>query len=60
MLRHLKEYGEQRSIPLVHFKRGADKDEMAKRSVMLRDMKSGEQTLVLVDELGGEIAKRIG
>lgn len=36
------------------------KDEMAKRSVMLRDMKSGEQTLVLVDEVGSEIAKRIG
>jgi histidyl-tRNA synthetase len=36
------------------------KDEMAKRSVMLRDMKSGQQTLVLADEVGGEIAKRIG
>ena len=36
------------------------KDEMAKRSVMLRDMKSGMQTLVLADEVGGEIAKRIG
>lgn len=36
------------------------KEEMAKRSVMLRDMKSGEQTLVLADEVGSEIAKRIG
>jgi len=36
------------------------KDEMAKRSVTLRNMKSGEQTLVLADEVGGEIAKRIG
>jgi histidyl-tRNA synthetase len=35
------------------------KDEMAKRSVMLRNMKSGEQTLVLADEVGGEIAKRV-
>jgi histidyl-tRNA synthetase len=35
------------------------KDEMAKRSVMLRDMKSGVQTLVLADEVGGEIAKRV-
>ena len=36
------------------------KEEMAKRSVTLRNMKSGEQTLVLADEVGGEMAKRIG
>jgi histidyl-tRNA synthetase len=32
-------------------------EEMAKRSVTLRDMKSGEQRLVLVDELGVDIKK---
>ncbi len=35
------------------------KEEMAKRSVTLRNMKSGEQTLVLADEVAGEIARRI-
>jgi len=35
------------------------KEEMAKRSVMLRDMKSGEQKVVLADEVGSEIAKSI-
>ncbi len=34
------------------------KEEMSKRSVTLRNMKTGEQTLVLADEVGGEIAKR--
>ena len=34
-------------------------EEMAKRSVMLRDMKSGEQKVVLADEVGSEIAKSI-
>jgi len=33
------------------------KEEMAKRSVMLRDMKSGAQRVVLADEVGSEIAK---
>jgi histidyl-tRNA synthetase len=32
-------------------------EEMAKRSVMLRDMKSGAQRVVLADEVGSEIAK---
>ena len=36
------------------------KEEMAKRSVTLRDMKSGEQKTVLADEVGGVIAKSIG
>jgi len=31
------------------------KEEMAKRSVMLRDMKSGKQTVVLADEIGKAI-----
>lgn len=35
------------------------KDEMAKRSVMLRDMKSGEQKVILADDVGSEIAKSI-
>jgi histidyl-tRNA synthetase len=35
------------------------KDEMAKRSVMLRDMKTGEQRVVLADEVGSEIAKSL-
>jgi histidyl-tRNA synthetase len=35
------------------------KEEMAKRSVMLRDMKSGVQKVVLADEVGSEIAKSI-
>jgi histidyl-tRNA synthetase len=35
------------------------KEEMAKRSVILRDMKSGEQTLVPADEIGAAIKKRI-
>ena len=35
------------------------KDEMAKRSVTLRNMKTGEQTLVLADEVGGDIVRRI-
>ncbi|MBU0684551.1 MAG: histidine--tRNA ligase [Thermoplasmatota archaeon] len=35
------------------------KEEMAKRSVMLRDMKSGEQKVVLADEVGSEIAKSL-
>ena len=35
------------------------KDEMAKRSVTLRDMKSGEQNVVLADEVSSEIAKRL-
>ncbi len=34
------------------------REEMAKRSVTLRDMASGEQTLVLADEVGGEISRR--
>jgi len=34
-------------------------DEMAKRSVTLRNMKTGEQTLVLADEVGGDIVRRI-
>jgi histidyl-tRNA synthetase len=36
------------------------KDEMAKRSVTLRDMKSGEQKVVLADEVGTIIAKSLG
>lgn len=35
------------------------KDEMAKRSVTLRDMKSGEQKVVLADEIGAEIRKAL-
>ncbi len=35
-------------------------EEMAKRSVTLRDMKSGEQRVVLADEVGGVIAKSVG
>jgi histidyl-tRNA synthetase len=35
------------------------KEEMAKRSVMLRDMKSGVQKLVLADEVGSEILKSL-
>jgi histidyl-tRNA synthetase len=35
------------------------KEEMAKRSVMLRDMESGEQTLVPADDIGAAIKKRI-
>jgi histidyl-tRNA synthetase len=35
------------------------KEEMAKRSVMLRDMKSGVQKVVLADEVGSEIAKSV-
>ncbi len=35
-------------------------EEMAKRSVMLRDMKTGDQMVVLADEIGSEIKKRIG
>ncbi len=35
------------------------KEEMAKRSVMLRDMKTGEQRVVLADEVGSEIAKSL-
>jgi len=34
-------------------------EEMAKRSVMLRDMKSGVQKVILADEVGSEIAKSI-
>ena len=33
------------------------KEEMAKRSVTLRDMKSGEQKVILADEVGSDIAK---
>jgi histidyl-tRNA synthetase len=36
------------------------KEEMAKRSVTLRDMTSGEQAVVLADNLGSEISKRKG
>jgi histidyl-tRNA synthetase len=36
------------------------KDEMAKRSVTLRDMASGEQTVVPADNVAPEIAKRVG
>ncbi len=36
------------------------REEMEKRSVTLRDMKSGEQTVVLADEIASEIAKRLG
>jgi len=35
------------------------KEEMAKRSVMLRDMKTGEQRVILADEVGSEIAKSL-
>jgi len=35
------------------------REEMAKRSVTLRDMKSGEQKVVLADEVAPEIAKRL-
>jgi len=35
------------------------REEMAKRSVTLRDMKSGEQKVVLADEVASEIAKRL-
>jgi len=35
------------------------KEEMAKRSVMLRDMKSGKQTVVLADEIGKAIQEAI-
>jgi histidyl-tRNA synthetase len=35
------------------------KEEMAKRSVMLRNMKSGEQKVILADEVGSVIAKSI-
>ncbi len=34
-------------------------EEMAKRSVTLRDMKSGEQRVILADEVGGVIAKSL-
>jgi len=36
------------------------KEEMAKRSVTLRDMKSGKQELVLADEVGNAIKKPFG
>jgi len=36
------------------------KEEMAKRSVTLRDMTSGEQVVVLADNLASEISKRMG
>jgi len=36
------------------------KEEMAKRSVVLRDMKTGGQQVVLADELGNELAKALG
>ena len=36
------------------------KEEMAKRSVTLRDMKTGEQKVILADEVGGVIAKSLG
>jgi len=35
------------------------KEEMSKRSVVLRDMKSGEQRTVLADEVGAEISKSL-
>lgn len=35
------------------------REEMEKRSVTLRDMKSGEQKVVLADEVASEIAKRL-
>ena len=35
------------------------KEEMAKRSVMLRDMKSGKQTVVLADEIGKTIQEAV-
>ncbi|OGS42108.1 MAG: histidine--tRNA ligase [Euryarchaeota archaeon RBG_16_62_10] len=36
------------------------REEMAKRSVTLRDMRSGEQKVVLADEVGSEIRKVLG
>ena len=36
------------------------KEEMAKRSVTLRDMASGKQETVLADEVGPELARRFG
>ena len=36
------------------------KEEMARRSVTLRDMKSGEQEVVLADEVGSKIKGRVG
>ena len=36
------------------------KEEMAKRSVMLRDMKSGKQELVLADEVGNAVKRLFG